>query len=171
MTRKAWESHQCSWAEKKTSTCGPRRLRIYVSGEFSNVRGALTFAVESRDAVTATVALGLPEREAVMSTENDGQLFEVLSALRDGQSFDVVMSAAGDHGFESWRKLHRIWDQYTAGRARSLLREILSPTQLKLPELMRAIEKMEDLVETPLWSMRCPRKRAQSCGGCPHEFP
>ena len=93
-----------------------------MSGEFSNVRGALTFAVESQDAVTATVALGVLEREAVMSTENDGQLFEVLSALRDGQSFDVVMSAGGYHGFESWRKLHRMWDPYTAGRARSLFR-------------------------------------------------
>ena len=38
------------------------------------------------------------------------------------------------------------WNPYTAGRARSLLREILSPTRAKLPELMCAIEKMEDLV-------------------------
>ena len=56
------------------------------------------------------------------------------------------MSAGGDHGFESWRKLHGRWNPYTAGRARSLLREILSPTRPKLPELMCAIEKMEDLV-------------------------
>ena len=34
---------------------------------------------------------------------------------------------------------------YTAGRARSLLREILSPSRAKLPELMGAIERMEDL--------------------------
>ena len=56
------------------------------------------------------------------------------------------MSAGGDHGFESWRKLHGRWSPYTAGRARSLLRKILSPTRAKLPELMCAIEKMEDLV-------------------------
>ena len=56
------------------------------------------------------------------------------------------MSAGGDHGFESWRKLHGRWNPYTAGRARSLLTEILSPMQVKLPELMGAIEKMEDLV-------------------------
>ena len=56
------------------------------------------------------------------------------------------MSAGGDHGFESWRKLHGTWNTDTAGRARSLLREILSPTRAKLPELMCAIEKMEDLV-------------------------
>ena len=30
----------------------------------------------------------------------------VLSALTEGESFDIVMSAGGDHGFESWRKLH-----------------------------------------------------------------
>ena len=91
---------------------------------------------------------GVPELEAEMSTEieNDGQLFMELSSLTDGESFDVVMSAGGDHGFDSWRKLHRRWDPYTAGRAGNLLREILSPLRVKLPELMGAIERMEDLV-------------------------
>ena len=84
-----------------------KKVENYVSGVFPNVRGALTFAVESQDAVTATsVALGVPELEAGMSTEIDEQLFIVLSALTDGESFDVVMSVGGDHGFESWRKLH-----------------------------------------------------------------
>ena len=125
---------------------------------FPNVRGALSFAVESQDAVTATsVALG-------------GQLFIVLSALTDGESFDVVMSAGGDHGFESWRKLHRRWGPYTAGRARSLLREILSPLRVKLPELM-GHRKDGRSRETLLWSTRCHGKREQSCGGHPHEFP
>ena len=97
-----------------------------MSGVFPNVRGALSFAVESQDEVTSTaVALGVPELEAEMSTETDGQLFIVLSALTDGEGFDVVISAGGGHGFESWRKLHRRWDPYTAGRARSLLKEIL----------------------------------------------
>ena len=85
-------------------------------------RRALSFAVES----VTSVALGVPELEAGLSTEIDGKLFIVLPALTDDESFDVVMSAGGDHGFESWRKLHRRWDPYTAGRARSLLREILS---------------------------------------------
>ena len=105
--------------------CGPRRLRTTCRVcSRTCVEGALTFAVESQDAVTATsVALGVIELEAELSTEKNGQLFIVLSALTDGESFDVVMSAGGDHGFESWRKLHRRWDQYTAGRARSLYRE------------------------------------------------
>ena len=81
-----------------------------VSGVFPNVRGALTFAAESQDAVTATsVALGVPVFEAELSTEIDGQLFILLSALTDDESFDVVMSAGGGHSFERWRKLHRRW--------------------------------------------------------------
>ena len=111
----------------------------------------------SQDAVTATsVVFGVPELEAELSTERDEQLFRVLSALTDGEGFDVVMSAGGDHGFESWRKLHRRWGPYTAGRARSLLREILSPSRGKLPELMGAIERMEDLVRR-----HCGRRDAQ----------
>ena len=114
---------------------------------FPNVRGALLFAAESQDVVTAaTVANGVPELGVATSAEIDGQLFAVLSALTEGESFDIVMSAGGHHGFESWRKLHGRWNPYTAGRARSLLREILSSTQAKLPELIGAIEKMEDLV-------------------------
>ena len=105
-----------------------------MSGVFPNVRGALAFAAESQDAVTAaTVAVGVPVFGVEMSAEIDGQLF-------------VVLSAGGDHGFDGWRKLHGRWNPYTAGRARSLLREILSPPRAKLLELMCAIERMEDLV-------------------------
>ena len=125
-----------------------KEVKNYVSGVFPNVRGALTYAVESQDAVTETsVALGVPEFEAGLSTEIDGQLFIVLSALTDGESFD---------GFESWRKLHRRWDPYTAGRARSFLRKILSPSRVKLPELMGATDRMEDLVRR-----HCGRRDAQ----------
>ena len=119
-----------------------KKVENYVSGVFPNVRGALAFAAESQDVVTETaVAIGVPELGVETSAEIDGQLFVVLSAVTDGESFDIVMSAGGDHGFESWRKLHRRWDPHTAGRARSLLREILSPTRVKVPELMGAIEK------------------------------
>ena len=124
-----------------------KKVENYVSGVFPNVRGGLTFAAESQDVVTAaTVAIGVLELGVETSAEIDGQLFVVLSALTEGESFDIVMSAGGDHGFESWRKLHGRWNPCTVGRAGSLLREILSPTRAKLPELMCAIEKMEDLV-------------------------
>ena len=79
---------------------------------FPNVREALTFAAESQDVVTsATVAIGVPELGVETSAEIDGQLFVVLSALTEGESFDIVMSAGGDHGFESWRKLHGRWNE------------------------------------------------------------
>ena len=79
-----------------------KKVENYVSGVFPNVRGALTFAVESQDAVKATsVALGVPELEAELSSEIDGQLFIVLSALTDGESFDGVICQQDDHGFES----------------------------------------------------------------------
>ena len=124
-----------------------KKVENYASGVVPNVRGGLTIAVESQDVVAATsVALGVPELEAEVSTEVDRQLFIVPSAHTDGESFDIVMSAGGDHGLESWRKLHRRRDPYTAGRARSLFRKILSPSRVKLPELMGAIERMEDLV-------------------------
>ena len=125
-----------------------------MSGVFPNVRGALAFAAEAQDVVTAaTVAFGVPGLGVETSAEIDGQLFVLLSALTEGENFDIVMSAGGDHGFESWRKLHGRWKPYTAGRARSLLREILSPTRAKLPELMCAIVKIEDLVR------RCSSRR------------
>ena len=77
-----------------------KKVENIVSGVFPNVRGALAFAAESQDVVTAaTVAVGVPELEAEMSAERDGQLFVVLSTLTDGESVDVVMSAGGDHGF------------------------------------------------------------------------
>ena len=50
-----------------------------------------------------------------MSAETDEQLFIMLSDLTDGESFEVVMSAGGDNGFESCRKLHGRWNPYTAG--------------------------------------------------------
>ena len=135
----------------------------YVSAVFPNMRGALSFAVESQDLVqAAAVALGVPELDAETSAERDEQLFIVLSALTDGESFDVVTSAGGDQGFGSWRKLHKRWCTHTAGRARSLLRVILSPPRAKLLELMGAIQRMEDLVR------RCGGGR--DAQGNPHTF-
>ena len=85
-----------------------KKVENYVSGVFPNVRGALTFAAESQDVVTAgTVAIGVLEFGVETSVEMDGQLFVVLS-------------------------------------------------RHKLPELMGAIEKMEDLVRR-----YCGRRDAQ----------
>ena len=52
-----------------------KKVENYVSGVFPNVRGALTFAAESQDVVTAaTVAIGVPELGVETSAEVDGQL-------------------------------------------------------------------------------------------------
>ena len=83
------EEHYYVWT-KKVENC--------VSGVFPNARGALAFAAESQDVVTAaTVAIGVPELGVETSVEIDGQLFVVLSALAEGESFDIVMSAGCDH--------------------------------------------------------------------------
>ena len=69
-----------------------KKVENYVSGVFPNVRGALTFAAESQDVITAaTVAKGVPELGVETSAAMDGQLFVVLSALTEGESFDSVM--------------------------------------------------------------------------------
>eukprot|EP00971_Amphidinium_carterae_P332057 6465990-Amphidinium_carterae.1 len=70
-------------------------------------------------------------------------------SLTDGDSFDLVVGAGPGEGLEAWRRLHRRWDPLTTGRARSLLREILSPSRAKaakLAELQGAVERLEDLM-------------------------
>ena len=80
-----------SGRERRLLRVGQEDRELRVRCVFPNVRGAWTFAAESQDAVTATpVALGVPELEAGLSTETDGQLLTVLSALTGGESFDVV---------------------------------------------------------------------------------
>ena len=50
-----------------------KKVENYVSGVFPNVRGALAFAAESQDVVTAaTVAMGVPELGVETSAEIDG---------------------------------------------------------------------------------------------------
>eukprot|EP00971_Amphidinium_carterae_P296721 5894488-Amphidinium_carterae.4 len=73
-------------------------------------------------------------------------LYTVLTSLTDGESFDLVMGAGAGQGLEAWRRLHRRWDPFTTGRARGLLREILTPGRAKLSELQGAVERLEDLM-------------------------
>ena len=63
------------------------KVENYVPGAFPDVRGALSFAVEAQDVITAaSVALDTPELDAETFAEIDGQLFIVLSALTDGET-------------------------------------------------------------------------------------
>ena len=131
--------------KKETSPCGPRMSRTMCEVCFRTCV-ALSFAMASQDVFTAAVvALGVPELDDDTSAGTHGHLFSVPSALTDGESFDVVTSAGDDRDFESWASCTR-WESHTERRARSLLREMLSPLRAKLPVLMGAIKRKEDLV-------------------------
>ena len=74
------------------------------------------------------------------------QLYTVLMTLVEGESFDILVGSGSGEGLEAWRRLHKRWDPLTTGRARGLLREILSPGRAKLVELQGAVERLEDLM-------------------------
>ena len=136
-----------------------KKIENHVFGVFPYVRGALAFVAESQDVVTAAT-VGVPELGVETSAVIDVQLFVVLSALTEGESFDIVMSAGGDHGCESWRKLHRKMESVHSGTSTKFL--LRAPTRAKMPELVCAIEKMEDLVR------RCSSRR--DAQGNAHNF-
>ena len=64
----------------------------------------------------------------------------------EGESFDILVGSGSGEGLEAWRRLHNLWDPLTTGRARGLLREILSLGRAKLVELQGAVERLEDLM-------------------------
>ena len=95
-----------------------RRLHVWVtkvenaSGVFRNVRGALSFAMESQDAVTeGAVALGVSELDVCREKDNSSQCCQ---PSRTGEKCDVASSAGGDRGSESC-SIHKMWDLYTTG--------------------------------------------------------
>eukprot|EP00971_Amphidinium_carterae_P325152 6455272-Amphidinium_carterae.1 len=67
------------------------------------------------------------------------------------------MGAGAGEGLEAWRRLHRRWDPLTTGRARGLLREILTPGRAQLSGLQGAVERLEDLMRR-----YCMRKDTQT---------
>ena len=129
-----------------------KKVENYVSGVFPNVRGALAFAAESQDVVTAaTVATGVPELGVQTSAEIDGQLFVVLSALKASTlscQQEVTMAS-------------RVGASCTVGGTRT---QGTSTKSLRHRDDGRSRE-------TLLEPTRCSRKRTQSCGRHSHEFP
>ena len=75
--------------------------------------------------------------------------------------FDILVGSGSREGLEAWRRLHKRWDPLTTGRARGLLREILSPGRAKLVEFQGAVERLEDL-------MRCRTQRRDARNGQRH---
>ena len=119
-----------------------KKVENYVSGVFPNLRGALSFVVESQDVVNAAAdALGVPE-------------------------LDAETSEGGDRGFESRRKLHKRWDPHTAGRARRLLRERFCHHRERSCLSWRVPSEGWKIS----WDAWCPRKPAHPCGRHSLEF-
>ena len=132
------ESEFVSWA---------RHTENFVVSVHPGARDVLTWAVEKE---SATVAEANAATEVVMPPDTlrmlADQLYTVLMTLVEGESFDILVGSGSGEGLEAWRRLHKRWDPLTTGRARGLLREILSPGRAKLVELQGAVERLEDLM-------------------------
>ena len=124
-----------------------RRTENFVVSVHPGARDVLTWAVERE---SATVAEANAATEVVMPLDTlrmlADQLYTVLMTLVEGESFDILVGSGSGEGLEAWRRLHKRWDPLTTGRARGLLREILSPGRAKLVELQGAVERLEDLM-------------------------
>ena len=125
-----------------------RKVANFVAGVHPGARDLLAWSADAQETVTVeklTEDENLNEPEDVVKKLND-QLYTVLTSLTDGDSFDIVYACPPGAGFEAWRRLNRRWDPATAGRARKILRDILSPARSSLDDLQGNIERLEDLM-------------------------
>ena len=132
------ENEFVSWA---------RRTEKFVVSVHFGARDVLTWAVERE---SATVTEANAATEVVMP-------LDTLRMLAD-QLYAVLMTLVGRRivrhpcGLWIWRRSGSLaasaqtLDPLTTGRARGLLREILSPGRAKLVELQGAVERLEDLM-------------------------
>ena len=124
-----------------------RKVETFAAAVYAEARTALPYVAESAAAVTAAdIAVELPELNGDRLAELSSQLYTVLTSLTEGESFTLVTGSGPGDGFNAWRRLHKRWDPATAGRAGSLLREILAPTggRAKIDDLQSAVETLED---------------------------
>ena len=130
------ESEFVSWA---------RRTENFVVSVHPGARDVLTWAVE-RESATVTEANAATEVVMLLDTLRmlADQLYTVLMTLVEGESFDILVGSGSGEGLEAWRRLHKRWDPLTTGRARGLLREILSPGRAKLVEVQGAVERLDE---------------------------
>ena len=132
------ESEFVSWA---------RRTENFVVSVHPGARDVLTLAVERE---SATVTEANAATEVVMPLDTLLMLGRSTVHSSDDscgrRSFDILVGSGSGEGLEAWRRLHKRWDPLATGRARGLLREILSPGRAKLVELQGAVERLEDLM-------------------------
>ena len=79
-------------------------------------------------------------------TAFSNQLYSCLVSTTERDAFEVITGAEAGDGLDAWRRLSKRYDPLSSGRARGLLREILTPGRSKLHDLAGSIERLEDLV-------------------------
>ena len=133
-----------------------RKMRNYAAAVFDDARVVLPWCAEQTDAITiAGFVAEFEDMNVVKPRELKNQMFTVLMTLAEGESLTSVTGSGSGEGLNAWRRLHKRRDPSTAGRARGLLREILSP-----PDGRAKIVDLQSAVETPGDKMRryCSRK-------------
>ena len=132
---KNMESEFVSWA---------RRTENFVVSVHPGAGDVLGWVVESE---SATVIEANAATEMVMPLDTlwmpSDQVYTVLMSFVERESFDILVGSGSGECLEAWRRLHKRWDPLTTGRARWLLREILSPGRAKLVELQGTGELLE----------------------------
>eukprot|EP00973_Karenia_brevis_P013300 1806566-Karenia_brevis.AAC.1 len=76
------------------------------------------------------------------------QLCRISLQLTEGESDDLVRNAGRlgiACGLEAWRILVRRWDPLTAGRARNLLKSIMTAGRCTMDQMQEALERWEEL--------------------------
>ena len=130
-----------------------RKTKNYVV----NAQELMTTAAELLEEIDVELLDTDIETETVK--EVDRQLSSCLLALTDGYAFDIVHASGEGCGLEAWRRLHKRYEPSTAGRSRTLLRDILSPGRSKLDDLLASIERLEELMRKYCGHRGSDRKR------------
>ena len=122
-----------------------RKVESYVGGVFPACRPVLQFISEQQAPVDlpdiAIAITGTTEAELRSFSE---QLHACLMALTTNESFNITIGSGSGEGIEAWRRLSRRWDPLTAGRARTLLRDILAPKRARIDTLQASLEALEE---------------------------
>ena len=131
--------------QEKNYVVWSRKVESYVGSIFPTCRAVLAWSSEQQSPVKIDdVYLEFASVSNPILAEFNEQMYSCLMALTFDESFDITVGAGAGEGIEAWRRLAKRWDPLTAGRARSLLRDILAPQRVKLPELQAALERLEE---------------------------
>ena len=127
-----------------------RKTSNFIASAYRDAREMLGLVTDMEDVVTYEELMGddveNPRFGRPRLEEIDDQLYVVLSALTTDEAFNIVVSSGEGAGFEAWRRLQRRFDPITAGRKRSLLRDIMDPGRAKLMDLQPSIERLEEMM-------------------------